>query len=63
MLNKRLVRRGLDGDALLYKPVKKFSTVPGRPPIEPESELVEVVVQVSAGNGALMGPEEPPFEE
>ena len=63
VLDERRVRRGVDRDGLLHEPVKQLPAMAGGAPIEPERELIQVVVQMGPGHGALMGPEQPPFQE
>ena len=63
MLHERPVGCRLDGDGLLHQSIKQFPAMPGGPPVEPERELVEVVVQMRVSNGALMRAEEPSFEQ
>src|ERR1700676_5580234 len=42
-------------DRLLCQAVKQLAAVAGPTPIEPEGELVEVVVQMRCADAALMG--------
>jgi len=46
---------GFDGNRLLHEAVEKFAAVSGTPPVESESELVQVVIEVLVTDGSLMG--------
>ena len=43
--------------------MKELASVDGRPPVEPEGELVEIMVQLLAGHAALVRTEQPAFEQ
>ena len=63
VLDKRRVGCRVDGDRLLHESIKQLATVPGRSAVEPERELVEVVIEMGAAHGALMRAEQPTFQE
>src|SRR5713226_6801635 len=63
MLHERPVRSRRDGNGLLHQAVKQFPAMLGGSSVEPERELVEVVVQMRVGDRALMRAEEPPFQQ
>ena len=63
MLDEQTVGRGSDRHGLLHEPVEQLPAMPGGPTIEPERELVEVVVQMGVTDGTLMRPEQPAFEQ
>ena len=54
---------GLNLNRLLSQPIKKLASGSGRPPVEAESELVQIVRQVFRAKGALQRPHDPSFEE
>jgi hypothetical protein len=49
--------------SLLEKSVEELSPVSGCSPVEPERELVEIVVEVFLADRAMMRAEEPALEE
>ena len=53
----------VDSDGLLDEAEKQLATVARGSTVEAEGELVQVVVQVRATDGALMGAEQPPLEQ
>ena len=57
------IRDGFDGDGLLDQSEKQFATVSGCSTVEAKGELVQVVVQMCVTYGALMGAEQPAFEQ
>ena len=63
VLDQGGVGRRVDGDGLLHETVEQLPTMARRAPVEPERELVEVVVQVGSRHGALMRPEQPALQE
>jgi hypothetical protein len=63
MPNEASIRDGFDGDGLLNEPKKQLTPVPGRPTVEAEGELVQVIVQMGLTDAALMSAKQPPFEK
>jgi len=57
------IRHGAHGHGLLNEPEKEHAAVVRPAAVEPERELVQVVVQMRRAGGALMGTEQPPFEQ
>jgi hypothetical protein len=54
MLDERLVGRWCYCNGLLYQTIEKLPAVLGGAPVEPECELIEVVVQVFWARRALV---------
>ena len=54
---------GRSGDGLLHETIEQFAAVPRPPTVEPEGELVEVVVEMRVRHGALMGAKQPALEQ
>src|ERR1700687_230826 len=52
-----------DYDCLLHEAKEQFAAAFGSPPIEAESELVQVGVKVLVGGRSLVGSHQPPFEK
>src|SRR5215831_11050507 len=50
-------------ERLLDEPVEEHPAGPRRAPVEPERELIEVVGEVLAIDGTLVGAEEPSLEQ
>ena len=63
MFAERRVGCGFDGNGLLHQSVKELPAVTGGPPVEAERELVQVVVEMRAGDGSLMRAKQPPFQQ
>ena len=63
MFDQPFVRSWLDGQSLLREAKEQLSAVARGPSVEAERELVQVVVQMRRTDGALMGAEQPPFEQ
>ena len=63
MLDQTRVGGWVHGHGLLREAKEQLSAVPRGPTIEAERELVQVVVQMGLAHGALMGAEQPPFEQ
>src|SRR5262249_10924432 len=57
------VRCGVNCERLLDEPVEEHPAGPRRAPVEPERELIEVVGEVLAIDGTLVGAEEPSLEQ
>src|SRR5262249_49677804 len=57
MLDERRVRYGVDRDRLLHEAGGHLPALAGRPPVKPECELVQVIVQVRPRYRPLMRPE------
>src|ERR1017187_4187323 len=59
----RFVRVWWHRDRLLDKAVEEFATTSGRPPVEPECEFVQVIVEMFATHRSLVSAEEPAFQQ
>ena len=57
------VGRWADAHPLLDQPVEGFAPVAGAAAVEPEGELVQVVVQMLAAHGALVRAQQPAFQQ
>src|SRR5271167_5113928 len=53
----------IDGHSLLRQAQEKFASTLGSPAIEPERELIQIVVQVLMTDCSLVGSHQPPFEQ
>ena len=49
------IRHRVDGDSLLHEPIKELSPVGGPAAVEPEGELVQVLIEVLLTHGSLVG--------
>ena len=56
-------RHGLCHHSILEEPMEKLPSVPRRSAVEPESEFIQVVVQMLGTDGPLMGSHEPAFQQ
>ena len=63
VLDEPSIRYGLDGNGLLNESEEQLAAMPRPTPIEPERELVEVVIQMRVPDPTLMRTEQPPFEQ
>ena len=54
---------GIDGHSLLRQTKKELASALGSPPIEPERELIQIVVQVLMADRSLVGSHQPPLEQ
>src|ERR1022692_1391512 len=61
--DNRFVRDWCHRDRLLDKAVEEFATTSGRPPVEPECEFVQVIVEMFATHRSLVSAEEPAFQQ
>ena len=61
--DKRFVRDWCHRDRLLDKAVEEFATTSGRPPVEPECEFIQVIVEMFATHRSLVSAEEPAFQQ
>src|SRR5664280_482871 len=59
----RFVRDWCHRDRLLDKAVEEFATTSGRPPVEPECEFVQIIVEMFATHRSLVSAEEPAFQQ
>ena len=59
----RFVRDWCHRDRLLDKAVEEFATTSGRPPVEPESEFVQVIVEMFVTHRSLGSAEEPALQQ
>jgi len=63
LLDDPVVRRGFHSHRLLSQAEEELTSTLGFSPVEPEGELVEVVVQMLVTDRALVGPHQPSFEQ
>src|SRR5271165_7040895 len=61
--DNRFVRDWCHRDRLLDKAVEEFATTSGRPPVEPECEFVQVIVELFATHRSLVSAEEPALQQ
>jgi len=62
-LDNILVWRRFYADGVLQQPIEKITATARCTTVEPESELVEITIQMLWANCTLMGAKNPPFQE
>ena len=63
LADERVVGVGFGRDRALEQTVEEQPAMAGSAPVEAEGELVEVVVELGAADGALVGAEHPALEQ
>ena len=58
-----IIRNGVHCDGLLREAEEEFAAAAGSSPVEPERELVEVVVEMFVADRPLVGSHQPALEE
>ena len=61
--HKAPVRNGLDSHRLLHQAIEELPAVTGQPSVEPERELIEVVIEMLPRHTAVVDAQEPPFQQ
>src|SRR5271157_872573 len=61
--DNRFVRYWCHRDRLLDKSIEEFATTTGRPPVEPECEFVQVIVEMFTTHRSLVRAEQPALQQ
>ena len=62
-MNDPVVSHGIDGHGLLREAKEELAPTLGLPAIDPERELIQIVVEVLMADRSLVGSNQPPFEQ
>ena len=61
--DQALVRYWIDRQHLLDESIEQLAAMPGRPPVEAERKLVQIIIEMVETDRSLMRTEQPSFQE